>query len=40
MVLDKPIILEVYDENCSDLTVIDLPGITKVARKDQPKEIV
>lgn len=38
--MDKPIVLEVYDQNCSDLTVIDLPGITKVARHDQSKDIV
>lgn len=29
-IVDKPIILKVYDENCSDLTVIDLPGITRI----------
>lgn len=30
-IVDDPIILEIYDENCSDLTVIDLPGITRIA---------
>ena len=29
-IVDKPIILNVYDKNCSDLTVIDLPGITRI----------
>jgi len=29
-IIDDPIILNVYDKNCSDLTVIDLPGITRI----------
>lgn len=31
--------MEVFDENCSDLTVIDLPGITRIPIGDQPKDI-
>ena len=29
-IVDDPIILRVFDKNCSDLTVIDLPGITRI----------
>lgn len=37
--MDDPIILNVYDKNCSDLTVIDLPGITRIPIGNQPKNI-
>ncbi|KAH0488116.1 MAG: LOW QUALITY PROTEIN: hypothetical protein KVP17_002434 [Porospora cf. gigantea B] len=33
-IVDKPIILTVYGVNCPDLTIIDLPGITRVPLKD------
>ena len=38
-IVDKPIILNVYGEDCSDLTVIDLPGITRIPIGNQPKNI-
>mmetsp|Transcript_35812 Transcript_35812/g.41776 ORF Transcript_35812/g.41776 Transcript_35812/m.41776 type:complete len:789 (+) Transcript_35812:42-2408(+) len=40
-IIDDPIILTVYAESCPDLTVIDLPGITRIplANSDQPKDI-
>lgn len=40
-IIDDPIILTVYAESCPDLTVIDLPGITRIplAHSDQPKDI-
>ena len=36
---DKPIILNIYSKTCPDLTIIDLPGITKVPVGDQPNNI-
>jgi dynamin 1-like protein len=33
-VTDKPISLVIYSENLIDLTLIDLPGLTKVPIKD------
>jgi vacuolar protein sorting-associated protein 1 len=30
-IIDKPIVLNVYSPTCPDLTLIDLPGITKIA---------
>ncbi|XP_053471138.1 interferon-induced GTP-binding protein Mx2 [Ictalurus furcatus] len=36
---DKLISLEVTSTNAPDLTLIDLPGITRVAVKDQPEDI-
>ena len=40
-IIDDPITLTVYAESCPDLTVIDLPGITRIplANSDQPKDI-
>ena len=29
-IVDKPIILTMYSPDCPDLTIIDLPGITRV----------
>ena len=29
-IVDKPIILNFYSNDCPDLTIIDLPGITRV----------
>ena len=36
---DKPIILNVYSQTCPDLTLVDLPGITRVPVGDQPDNI-
>jgi len=38
-IVDDPIILTVYGYNCPDLTLIDLPGITRIAIAGQPKNI-
>lgn len=38
-IIDNPIILRIYSSNCPDLTVIDLPGITRIPIGDQPKNI-
>lgn len=32
-IIDKPIILTIYSPICPDLTIVDLPGITKVPLK-------
>ena len=29
-IVDKPIILSVYSRECPDLTLVDLPGITRI----------
>lgn len=38
-IVDKEIVLTVYAPNAPDLTVIDLPGITRNPVGDQPKNI-
>jgi hypothetical protein len=40
-IVNKPIVLTVYSAECPDLTIIDLPGITKVALRgsDQGEDI-
>lgn len=38
-IIDDPIVLQVYSHTCPDLTLIDLPGITRIAIGDQPKDI-
>jgi dynamin 1-like protein len=40
-IVDDPIILTVYSSTCPDLTLIDLPGITRIplAGSDQPDNI-
>ena len=38
-IIDDPIILTIYSCTCPDLTLIDLPGITRIAVGDQPKNI-
>ena len=40
-IIDEPIILTVHAESCPDLTVIDLPGITRIplAGSDQKQDI-
>lgn len=40
-IVDKPIILTIYSSSCPNLTLIDLPGITRIPMQgsDQPKDI-
>lgn len=38
-IINKPIIMTVYSSTCPDLTIIDLPGITKIAIDDQSQDI-
>ena len=38
-IIDKPIVLNVYSQTCPDLTLVDLPGVTRVPVGDQPKNI-
>ena len=38
-IIDKPIVLNVYSQTCPDLTLVDLPGITRVPVGDQPDNI-
>ena len=40
-IVDEPIILTVHAESCPDLTVIDLPGITRIplAGSDQKQDV-
>lgn len=38
-IIDDPIVLQVFSPNCPDLTVIDLPGITRIPIGNQPKDI-
>lgn len=38
-IVDQPIILNVYSPTCPDLTLVDLPGITRVPVGKQPKNI-
>jgi GTP-binding protein EngB required for normal cell division len=38
-IVDKPIVLNVFSQTCPDLTLIDLPGITRVPVGKQPKNI-
>ena len=35
----KPIYLRIHSPNVLDLTLVDLPGLTKVAVGDQPEDI-
>ena len=30
-IVDNPIVLDVYSANCPNLTIIDLPGLTRIA---------
>lgn len=39
-IVDEPIYLTIYSPKVPNLTLIDLPGITKVATDDQDKDIV
>lgn len=38
-IVDRPIVLQVYSHTCPDLTLIDLPGITRIALADQSSDI-
>lgn len=40
-IIDKPIVLTIYSYTCPDLTLVDLPGITRIpmAGSDQPDNI-
>jgi replication fork clamp-binding protein CrfC len=40
-IVDDPIVLTIYSANCPDLTLIDLPGITRIpiSGSDQPDDI-
>lgn len=38
-IIDDPIVLTVYSPDCPDLTIIDLPGITRIPVGSQPKDI-
>ena len=38
-IIDKPIILSVHCKTCPDLTLVDLPGITRVPVGEQPENI-
>lgn len=38
-IVDKPIVLNVYSHTCPDLTLIDLPGITRIPIAGQPDNI-
>ena len=40
-IVDKPIVLTIYSHTCPDLTMVDLPGITRIpmAGSDQPDNI-
>jgi len=38
-IIDKPLVLQIYSHTCPDLTLIDLPGITRIAIDDQPEDI-
>ena len=38
-IIDDPIVLTIFSNTCPDLTLIDLPGITRIPIGDQPKNI-
>ena len=40
-IIDKPIVLTVFSNTCPDLTLVDLPGITRIPMQgsDQPENI-
>ena len=40
-IIDDPIVLTIHSEACPDLTLVDLPGITRIPLKDsdQPENI-
>jgi vacuolar protein sorting-associated protein 1 len=38
-IIDKPIVLQIYSHTCPDLTLIDLPGITRIPIAGQDENI-
>lgn len=38
-IIDDPITMSIYSTTCPDLTLVDLPGITRIAQSDQPFDI-
>jgi len=38
-IVDDPIVMSIYSPSCPDLTIVDLPGITRIAVGDQPQNI-
>ena len=38
-IVDKPIVLNIFSHTCPDLTLIDLPGVTRIPIGDQPQNI-
>jgi dynamin 1-like protein len=38
-IVDKPIVLNVHSPTCPDLTMVDLPGITRIAIAGQAENI-
>jgi len=37
-IIDKPILLTIYSPDCPDMTMIDLPGITRIPIGEQAKK--
>jgi replication fork clamp-binding protein CrfC len=38
-IVDKPIVLNIFSHTCPDLTMVDLPGITRIPIDGQDKDI-
>ena len=38
-IVDRPIVLNIYSHTCPDLTLIDLPGVTRIPIGNQPTNI-
>ncbi len=38
-IVDKPIVLNIYSHTCPDLTLIDLPGITRIPLKGSDQTV-
>lgn len=38
-IVDNPIVLDVHSSHCPNLTIIDLPGLTRIAIEGQDKNI-
>lgn len=38
-IIDLPIILDIYSSNCPNLTIIDLPGLTRIPIDGQANNI-
>jgi replication fork clamp-binding protein CrfC len=39
VIVNNPIVLNVFSPSCPNLTLVDLPGITSIPVGDQPKNI-